>query len=337
MIMTTPETDIATILIVEDEPLLCEGLSETLKAAGFATKTAADGLEGLEQLKSFLPDLIISDISMPNMDGRAFFEAVRREAQWITIPFIFLTALSEPEDIARGKDMGAEEYLVKPIKPNELIAATRARLARARQLQLAQLEQAYEASLMLLANAIELRDAYTRGHVERVTAVSLLLGQQLNLTASELHQLRFGAILHDIGKIYIRENILQKAGPLTDEEWNQMRQHAALGADMVKNIPYLATSASIIRCHHERWDGRGYPGGLAGKAIPLGARIVAVADAFDAMTTDRPYRAGLPAAEARAEIIKGQGNHFDPEIAQLFHNMWQAGELAVIQSLVTGN
>lgn len=223
--------------------------------------------------------------------------------------------------------MGAEEYLVKPVTPQQLTAAIRVRLNRARQLQMAQLQQAYEASLTLLANAIELRDAYTGGHVERVMQISLMLGERLNFSTDELHQLRFGAILHDIGKIYIREGTLRKAGPLNDEEWAQMRQHAALGAEMAQHISYLTDCAPIIRSHHERWDGRGYPDNLSGDAIPLGARIVAIADTFDAMTSDRPYRAGMSIDEAVAEIVRNAGTQFDPQLTRQFHVLHEEGRL----------
>lgn len=312
-----------TLLLVEDNEVLREGLREILSFEGFNVVTSGNGIEALEQMTTISPDLILSDISMPEMDGYTFFKQVRSTASWVAIPFIFLSARTDKTDVMAGKNLGAEDYLTKPVGRDELVTAVRSRLVRSRQLQMAQLQQAYEASLTALANAIDLRDQYTRGHVERVTSISLTLAHYLGWQERRLEQLRFGAILHDIGKIHIQESTLLKTTPLTEAEWAEIRRHPVMGADMIKDIPYLAPAVPVIRHHHERWDGRGYPDGLAGENIPIAARIVALADAFDAMTSKRSYSKSRELEEAHQEIIRCSGSQFDPKMVEIFKQCWK--------------
>jgi putative two-component system response regulator len=279
-------------------------------------------MDALDQMKTRPPDLILSDIAMPEMDGYAFFDKVRARAEWVSIPFIFLTARRGREDVFTGKRLGVEDYLIKPITRQELVTTVRSRLNRSQQLLLVQLEQAYESSLIMLANAIELRDHYTRGHVERVRNHALAIARQLGWTDARQSHLAYGSILHDIGKIHILESVLSKPGPLDAAEWEEMKKHPIIGAEMVKNISYLIPALPIIRHHHERWDGLGYPDGLSGNEIPLAARIVAVADSLDAMITSRTYRKALTPDEAYEEIARCSGTHFDPEVVRAFNNVW---------------
>jgi putative two-component system response regulator len=311
-----------TILIVEDHDILREGLQILLEAEGYKVLSAANGLDALQHMETTSPDLILSDISMPEMDGFAFYEAVRHRSDWVTIPFIFLTARGERDDVFTSKKLGVEDYLVKPVDTKELVASVRSRLERNQQLMLAQLEQAYEASLIMLANAIELRDRYTRGHVERVTRYSMVIAQHMGWTTPLLKPLQFGAILHDIGKIYVREDILRKASKLNREEWDEMRQHTLVGAGLIRSIPYLTEAIPVIHHHHERWDGKGYPDGLAGEEIPQGARIVSVADSFDAMTTMRVYQPACSPQQAVNEIASGSGTRYDPTVVEAFLSVW---------------
>ncbi len=316
-----------TLLIVEDNNVLREGLREMLTFEGFMVLTAANGLEALHQMKTASPDLILSDISMPEMDGYAFLDAVRARQEWITIPFIFLTARGAKEDMLAGKNLGAEDYLVKPLNREELVTAVRSRLARSRQIQMAQLQKAYEDSLTALANAIDLRDPYTRGHVERVTEYSLVIATKLGWQERRLEHLRYGAILHDIGKIHISDSTLLKVTRLTQEEWLEIKRHPVMGAVMVKDIPYLAPAVPVIRHHHERWDGSGYPDGLAEEQIPLGARIVAVADSFDAMTTYRVYGKARTLQEGYEEILRCANHQYDPAVVAAFQSAWNEREI----------
>jgi HD-GYP domain-containing protein (c-di-GMP phosphodiesterase class II) len=192
-----------------------------------------------------------------------------------------------------------------------------------------ELQEAYLATVRVLAAAIETRDAYTGGHVERVAAYSVAIGRELGWDAERLYRLELGALLHDVGKIGIADDILRKPDRLTDEEWVIMRQHPEVGARMLQHVPFLRHSLGCVLYHHERFDGRGYPTGLAGAAIPLEARVVAVADAFDAMTSTRPYRRALPLAVALAEIERCRGTQFDPEVADAFLRAVWAGAIVV--------
>jgi putative two-component system response regulator len=312
-----------TLLVVEDNLTLLEGLRDILSMEGFTVLTASNGEEALEQMDSTSPDMIISDIAMPVMDGFSFFQSVRSKPDWLSIPFVFLTARNDREHIIEGKNLGAEDYLVKPLSRNELITAVRTRLARSEELRNVRLQQAYEASLTMLANAIDLRDPYTRGHIERVTAYSIVLAAQLGWSEAQIELLRFGAILHDIGKIFIHEAMLFKSRPLNRNDWFEIKRHPVAGAEMIKDVPFLARAVPVVRHHHERWDGSGYPDGLKGQAIPAPARIVAVADAFDAITSDRPYRAARTPQQAYEEIITLKGIQFDPDVVVAFQHVWE--------------
>jgi len=318
------------ILLVEDSDVLRQGLKSLLEQEDYCVITGGNGKEALDKMEAMTPDLILADILMPEMDGYELFEAVRSKPEWISIPFIFLTARREQKHILAGKRLGAEDYLLKPIAPEDLLTAIRSRLGRSQQLLLAQLQESYEASLIMLANAIEVRDPYTRGHVERVMNYAQTIAEYLGWTAIEINNLRFGSILHDIGKINIAESILRKEGSLTDEEWEEMRKHPEMGAELVDGIHYLNQAVPVILYHHERWNGSGYPYGLKEEKIPVSARIIAIADSFDAMTTERPYRKELTPEQAFNEIISGSGTLYDPRVVDVFQDAWQTGKITEI-------
>ena len=318
------------ILIAEDNSVLRLALEEMLSLEGYVVLAAANGVEALSHMEMLTPDMIISDIAMPEMDGYAFFDNVRSNPDWLSIPFIFLTARGTKDDILVGKDLGAEDYLVKPLNRVELLTAVRSRLDRSQQLRVVRLREAYESSLTMLANAIEARDRYTRGHVERVTAFASILAKQLGWQGKRLEELRFGAILHDIGKIHVRETVLRKKGPLDLDEWEEIKQHPKIGANMVQDIPYLAPATPAIKYHHERWDGSGYPYGLVGDEIPIMARIVSVADAFDAMTSSRAYQRARPLEDAYHDILAGTKKNYDPNVVAAFTRAWELGEIQKI-------
>ncbi len=329
---TDPQEDPIRILVVEDDPAMLIAFQDVLKGAGFEVLTASNGEAALELLVHTRPALILSDISMPRMDGYKLFEAVRREPGGASIPFIFLTARGTREDIFAGKSLGADDYITKPVTTQELLSAVRARLQRSNELMLAQLKSAYKDSLFVLANAIEARDSYTHAHMKRLGLYARALGEQLGWDGTRLEVLEFGAILHDIGKIYIPESVLQKESSLSDEEWVEMRKHPEVGALMIRDVPYLAPAIPFVLHHHERWDGRGYPDELNGEDIPEGARLLAVADAFDAMTSDRPYRQAMSAEKAYAEIHSGSGKQFDPSIVQAMEKCWDSGAIHKIMN-----
>jgi putative two-component system response regulator len=318
------------VLVVEDDPAMMVALRDILISAGYMVRTAANGQAALEVMAEEKPSLILSDISMPVMDGIQLFGAVREQPGGTGIPFIFLTARGTREDIFAGKSMGADDYIPKPITSHELLSAVQSRLQRADEMMLVQLKAAYKASLRALANAIEARDPYTRDHVDRVNAYAQAMAIELGWDEERREVLEFGAILHDIGKIDVYESILRKTGPLKAEEWKDMRQHPVKGAKMIEGIPYLAPAIPMVLYHHERWDGTGYPEGLSGEDIPEEARLLAVVDAFDAMTSHRPYRAAIDLDTAYEIVIQESGKQFDPEMVEVFRHCWERNELQAI-------
>jgi putative two-component system response regulator len=306
------------ILIVEDSEQIRSIIAQALLLEGYDSVQASNGIEGLNILNERTPDLILSDINMPKMDGIEFLKAVRENPQWTTIPFVFLTSHSTSEDIQRGKELGVEDYLTKPIETDDLVKIISARLYRSATIEVAQVGQAYLETVKVLANAIEGRDRYTRGHVERVTKYSLWIAKALGWPQQHLRMLEFGARLHDIGKVVIPGHVLNKPGKLTDEEWALMKQHTIAGAKMLQGIQHLRGTLPYVLYHHERWDGTGYPKGLKQKEIPIQGRILALADVYDALTTSRPYHSAKPHDEV-IEIFKAEsGKHFDPQLAPIF-------------------
>jgi putative two-component system response regulator len=312
------------ILVVEDNDVMRTGLQIILEADHYKVLTAAHGLQALEVMHNNYPDLILSDIAMPEMDGFAFFTEVRSHPEWVGIPFIFLTARGERDDIFLGKQVGVEDYLVKPVLRQELLATVRSRLARSQEVYLAQLEQSYQAALVMLANAIEQRDHYSPSHVERVVAYAKIINEHLESQRVQVNALNFGSMLHDIGKILIQDEILQNPEPLTEPDLKEVQRHAEIGARLIENIPYLEPVIPVIRHHHERWDGSGYPEGLVGESIPIEARIVAVADSLDAMITERVYRPAMDIQTAYLQIVAGSGSLYDPKVVEAFQAGWEA-------------
>ncbi len=311
------------ILIVEDDAMLSQGLQDWLQFVGYRVQLASNGREALERLENVHPNIILADIIMPEMDGYQLFEAVRSRPELNTIPFLFLTGRAQKSDVLIGKGLGADDYITKPWGPEELLTAIRVKLKRTKDIAFTQLQRAYKDSLTVLANAIEARDAYTRGHVERVSSYSVMIAREMELDDDEVDEIELGAILHDIGKIHVHESILSKPGELTPQEISEMRKHTEIGAFMVKDIPYLVPATPIIKYHHERYDGKGYPEGLSGEDIPLHARIMAIADLFDALTTIRSYHEAFSPEEAVAYIQNEAGKHFDPKIVEVFVRAWQ--------------
>ena len=314
---TSPSTE-RLILVVEDSASVRNVIARSLEYEGYATLQARNGKAALELLKHHVPDLILSDINMPEMDGLQFFRAVRQNPRWIAIPFVFLTSHSSPEDIQKGRELGVEDYLTKPIEPEDLVRIINARLYRVAEIEAAQVGQAYLDTVKVLANAIEGRDRYTRGHVERVTTYALWIAKVLKWPSHHLRMLEFGARLHDIGKITVPGHVLNKPGRLSPEEWELMKNHTVAGAKMLQGIPHLRETLPYVLYHHERWDGKGYPKGLSGKEIPIQGRLLALADVYDALTTARPYHQPKTHQEV-VEIIRAEsGKHFDPQLAPVF-------------------
>lgn len=313
------------ILIVEDDPDLLGIMRDILETDGHKVVICRNGPDALRAFDRERPELILSDIMMPDMDGFAVLQAVRAHPDGLAVPFLFVTARTERRDVGLARDLGADDYIFKPFGVDELRKAVRAKLERRRVIELFNTRAAHLQTVTLLANAIEARDQYTRGHVERVTAYALRLAHALKWNAEALAILEFGALLHDIGKIQVPEHILNKPGPLTADEWAVMRRHPEVGARMLEGVDHLHAALPYVLYHHERWDGSGYPTHKQGPDIPPEGRLLAIVDAYDAMTTSRPYRPALSTAAALSEIEKEMDIQFDPTMVEAFLQTQQEG------------
>lgn len=304
------------ILVADDDAAVRALLRTLLVRAGYDVVETASGDAVLAVVTSRRAvDLLLLDVRMPGHDGVAVTRRVRANPATALLPIILVTGLGALEDKIAGLDAGATDFLTKPFEAPELLARIRAALRTKAAID--RLESA-QGVLVALANAVEAKDPTTEHHCDRVARLAVGLARSVGLDAEAIEAVGYGAALHDIGKIGISEAILRKPGPLTDLEWSAMRGHPATGARIVAPLRLGAFVGPIVRAHHERWDGAGYPDGLRGEAIPTGARIVSIVDAFDAMTHVRPYRAGLPLEQALDEIRREAGRQFDPGLSEIF-------------------
>lgn len=319
----------STVLIVDDEYAGRETLQSVLEGEGYNLIMAENGPQAIEKAKSVLPDVILLDVMMPGMTGFEVCERIRNDPLVAEIPIIILTALDDRESLLTALKAGADDFISKPFDRFELrarlIGITRLnryhKLVQEREkLQEAHthLLEAYEATIEGWSRAMDLRDRETEGHSQRVTALTVKMAKMFGMSDEELVHIRRGALLHDMGKLGIPDAILQKPDKLTDEEWQIMRKHPQFAYDMLYPIEYLRAAVDIPYCHHEKWDGSGYPRGLKGEQIPVGARLFAVVDVWDALTSDRPYRAAWSEEEALKYIRAQSGTHFDPQGVDLF-------------------
>ncbi|MBK8273329.1 MAG: two-component system response regulator [Sphingomonadales bacterium] len=339
-----------TILAVDDSPENLSILSELLQPS-FRVLVATSGERALRLTSSApFPDLILLDVMMPGMDGYQVFEQLRANPATRNIPVIFITAMSGVKSELRGLELGAMDYIAKPFEPAVVLARVRTQLelkqARDRladqnnfleaeiALRMADNELIQVVSIRALAHLAETRDPETGNHILRtqgyVRELALRLREQPRFSAElsdrSVDLIARSAPLHDIGKVGIPDFILQKPGPLTPVEWEVMKTHARLGAEAIelaerdadRPVAFLGLAKEITRCHHEKWDGSGYPDGLIGDAIPLSARIMAIADVFDALISVRVYKPAMPCAQARDIIVAGRGKHFDPDMTDAF-------------------
>jgi putative nucleotidyltransferase with HDIG domain len=330
---------VVRVLVVDDEPAACKLISIILGPPMFRCRTASGGEAALSALEQEPVDAIISDLCMPGMDGMELLSEARR--RYPHVAFLVTTGVDDVEVGVRAMRSGADDYLVKPLQEGAVVAGLERALQkrhleqqvecyrqhleemvseRTSQLQVAlrKIESSYEETLKALASAIDLRDSETAGHSYRVCQYSLETARAMGLPGEKLRVIAQGGYLHDIGKLGIPDSILLKPGPLTSDERKLMQQHVEIGFDLVKGIPFLADAAEIILAHHERYDGSGYPRGLRAHEIPMGARIFAVADTLDAITSDRPYRRASPMETGRETVRCESGRQFDPEIVSTF-------------------
>ncbi len=288
--MSYSEASTATILVADDNWANLEYLSALLEGQGYRTACVADGKQALQAVASRQIDLALLDVMMPGQSGFEVCRALKSNPETRLIPVVLVTSLTDTSDHIRGIECGADDFLNKPVNKGELLARVRS-LLRLKQFT-DELESA-ETVLFTLALSIEAKDPYTEGHCDRLSKYSVALAEHLGLAEELRVALRRAGIVHDIGKLAVPEHILLKPGPLTPEEWKVMKQHPVVGERICAPMKSFRRVLPIIRHHHERLDGSGYPDGLKGEAIPLTARILQTVDIYDALTTDRPYRKAL--------------------------------------------
>ncbi|MBI2216225.1 MAG: response regulator [Candidatus Rokubacteria bacterium] len=327
------------LLIVDDDWQVREVLHEIFLSSGYNCHLAQDGREALEVFRAARPPLVVTDLKMPNMDGIQLLHAILAEEGDTAV--VILTGAADVKTAIDSLKLGAYDFIMKPVNVDELVIAAERALERrnllierrqyqaylelrveeaTRDLQAAyqQLQDTYRATLEALGSALDTRDIGTESHSRRVHGYSLATAREYGVPEEQLSDVAHGVLLHDIGKIGIPDAILLKPGPLTPEEWTVMRRHPEIGKRLIERIPFLRGAVPVVYHHHERWDGSGYPLGLKGEEIPLGARIFSVVDAFDAMTFDRPYSKAIPIDAAKGEIRRCSGSHFDPLVAEAF-------------------
>ncbi len=308
-----------TILVVDDSKTILKLVESGLSKSGFQVVSALNGKIALDLLKNMKPDLIISDLDMPVMDGFEFRNRIIEKQKLAKIPFIVMSANSDRASMRNMVEKGAAAYLVKPFNLEQLVILTEKLLSNQFQLllkdrqRLVSERKAMLGSITALAHALEARDPYTRGHSENVSRFVEYIAEVMIDSKEEIQALRIGAGLHDIGKIGIPDSLLLKNGQLTKTEKKIFEQHPVIGSNILQPIPSLKQIIPIVLYHHERFDGLGYPGKLKGKEIPIWARITAVADTYDALTTDRPYRKGFPKEVALQIIREIRGTQLCPE------------------------
>jgi putative nucleotidyltransferase with HDIG domain len=331
------------ILVVDDEETIREIVSSMLTHANYKCRQAASGLEAIALLDSGEEfELMLSDLMMADLDGIGLLE--RTKERFPDMPVVMVTAVHDISVALAAIRNGAYDYLLKPFEREQLLATVgramenrRLKLenrayqtnletlvaARTEQLRKAMvdLERSYDITLEALGDALDLKDAETEGHSKRVTAFTIAIARAMGLTADQIRVIARGAFLHDIGKMAIPDAILRKPGALTPDEVAIMREHSYHGYQIVRKIPFLQEAAEIVYAHQERFDGTGYPRGLKGEQIPLGARMFAVADTLDAITSDRPYRPAQTLTAAREEIQRWAGRQFDPDVVKMFLSM----------------
>ena len=305
-----------TILVVEDEPHIREVLAGLLGALGYRLLMAISAEQALDALNVVSPDLVLTDVHLGAMSGIELCARLKADPRYELMPVVILTAVGDLEARVAGLAAGADDFFTKPVEFVELRTRLAA-LLRVKML-LGQLERA-EAVITTLALTIEARDPYTLGHCDRLSRYAVALGQALGLDHEMLRALRLGGYLHDLGKIAVPDGILLKPGPLDPMEQERIRAHPGAGSDLVLGLRSMELVRPIMRHHHEKWDGSGYPDGLKGAAIPLGARIISVVDVFDALHTERPYKAALPRSEAVSLLIREtDAGYWDPKVVETF-------------------
>lgn len=337
------------ILIVDDDPLIRNMMSQVLSRQGYGVDSASDGQSALEKVSTVSPDLILLDLKMPGIDGFEVAREIKKNTETSDIPIIAITGHDSVDNHVKAFDLGVDGYISKTAARASIIAMVRSHLKvkqlndqmkayqqnletqvalRTNQLNQA-IEQLREASLdaiFRLTSASEYRDNETGAHIRRMSHYSAVIAQKMGLKEKTVETLLYAAPMHDIGKIGIPDKILLKPGKLNAEEWQTMKKHTIIGADILKgsNISFIRMGETIALTHHEKWDGSGYPYGLKGRKIPLVGRITAIADVFDALISDRPYKRAFSIETSSQIILQERGKHFDPDVVDTFFEVQDA-------------
>jgi putative two-component system response regulator len=303
------------VLVAEDDAANRALIGRLLERGGYRSISVGDGRDAVRAAVDESPDLVLLDIGLPGMNGLDVCRRLRADPRTVALPIILVTGQTASRDLVAGLDAGADDFVRKPYDEAELMARIRSVLRLAR--VTAEMVGAHGV-IAALANAVEAKDSTTEMHCQRLAGLAHQLGMRAGLEPATLKGLVFGALLHDIGKIGVSDAILTKPGPLSRQEWAEMRLHPLIGERICEPLATASQFSPIVRHHHERWDGHGYPDGLRGETIPIGARIVGLVDAYDAIIHDRPYRPARTVEAALEELHTQAGAQFDPELVRLF-------------------
>ena len=312
-----------TILVADDQAANRELLDELLTTQGFRVVTVPDGAAAVEELTRTQVDLVLLDVMMPHLNGFEVCQKIKSNPETYLIPIVLVTALSDKKDRIEGIEAGADDFLPRPVDRTELLARVGSLLKL--KYRTDELERA-ESVLFTLAQSIEGKDPYTHGHCERLSDYSARLGEHLGLAQDQIVALRRAGMVHDVGKVAVPDAILLKPGKLSEQEWKLMREHPVVGERICAPLKSFRLVLPIIRHHHEKLDGSGYPDGLRGDAIPITARILQIVDVYDALTTERPYKRAFAITDAlqtmKEEVAKGW---WDPHIFEQFEQLMRSG------------
>lgn len=328
-----------SIMVVDDEPLVREMLARRLTRQGFNVLTAPTADEALSLLNNNNVGIILLDISMPGKSGIEVLPEIKQK--WPDTMVIMVTAISDIKIAVEAMKNGAYDYIIKPVEYDVMLLSIKRAIENRRlqienkeyqlnlekkvQEQTEVIKQSYLNSIKSLALALEAKDRYTHGHSERVTRIAIAIAERMRLPEEIINKLRLAGLLHDIGKIGVREGILNKPGKLTPEEFDEIKRHCEIGSKILEPMINDEVILNIVRHHHERIDGKGYPDGLVDGEISIDARIMMVADAYDAMSSDRAYRKALPVEVIRAELEKNKGTQFDPQVVDALLQLLDEG------------
>ncbi len=322
------------ILVIDDESIARITIDALLSSENYEMYFAENGEDGINIASEIQPDIILLDVMMPGMNGFETCRKIRSMATLAEVPILLVTALDDRESRMAGLQSGADDFITKPydifelqVRIQNMTRLNRYRLLteQRRETEKLHLElvTAYDKTIEGWSHALDLRDKETEGHTQRVSEMTQQLAQGAGLDKEMLLQIKRGALLHDVGKLGIPDNILLKPEPLTEDEWGVMRKHPVYAFEWLSAIEYLQVALEIPYCHHEKWDGTGYPRGLRGEEIPLSARLFAVVDVWDALTSDRPYRKAVSDQEAWKYIFEQSGKHFDPLAVDAFKRSFE--------------